>query len=540
MLQRRADHLFTLLTVGLLTVSVVVSAQTQARSEDPAEPPAPPSQVFSDGELDQLYRDLYGVQVRLGRGTSSDLDSMRAVRDSLLAEIRRIGEQLEAHQDLADPRGPADVEWDQTFDTFVEDIEDAAVDSDWERLADVLDKNAEVWGQGLAVLGQELKGMQVEIDEDRVRIDTGSGSRLTFKIPDEVKEEMRRGIREMGVELNRVLEDSSGGSWGAEIDGLLDELPEDLGSFFGRRRASEKTIIAESIYRFGEDVTVERDEIVQGDVVVLGADVFVDGEVDGNVYVVVGDLFVEGDGSIANDAVSLGGRVRVDDDSVVHGRRIAPNLAAPGVLPGIWSASGGLAWIMHWSRVAVLALLVVIGFHVAEDRMRRLVRHGDSAPARDLLSGALWFSVLLGVFVVASVGLVISVIGIPVVIVLVAGFGIAAILAYAVGCHVIGDRLLDRFGETDAQRTWQSALLGLAILEIPALVALALSTGDTASPAMLGLRGVEFLLKFSAISIGVGAIVATRGGLENDKKTETTTGQPELALPSGGDDGRSA
>lgn len=522
-----------LLTVGILAVSFVVSAQTPP---EPPQSPAPTSQIFSDGDLDQLYRDLYGVQIKLGRRGDADLDSLRAVRDSLLADIRRLGRRLDEQQARAESlRGPEQA-WDEEFDVFVDDLEDAAIDSDWDRLAEIIGDRAEAWGEGLSVLGQELQGMQVDIDEDRVSIDTGSGSRLTFKVPDEVKEEMRRGIREVGVELSRVLDDSVRVGLGRELEGLLSELPEDVGGGFFRKRAREKRIIPESIYRFGEDVIVDRDEVVQGDVLVFGADAFVEGEVDGNVYVVVGDLFVEGDGAITNDAVSLGGRVRVEDDSVVHGRRFAPRLAAPGVLPGIWSASGGLAWLMHWSRVAMLAILVVVGFHLVETRMRRLVAHGDRETGRDLLTGAVWFSAILGVFVVASVGLVISVIGIPVVLVLVAGFGVVALLAYAVGCHVLGDRLLDRFGSGAGARSWQSALLGLAVLEIPALVALAFAGGDPGSPAVVGLRIVDAVLKFGALSLGFGAIVATRGGLENGGTEDgDTPPAPELVLPGGVD-----
>ena len=532
-------HLLAMLTATLLAVGVVASAQVRVETQtstrtggDAPEAPAAPSpgsQRFSDGDLDQLYRDLYGVQMKLGRGSMSDVDSLRAVRDSLLAEIRQLAREVEERK--AGLRSEAaERAWDRDFDEFVTDLEDAAVDSDWERLAEVLGEQAETWGQGLSVLGKELEGLQVEIDEDRVRIDTGSGSRLTFKVPKELKEELRRGIEEVGGELSRVLDESTQIHWGGELEGLLDELPEDVGArFFPGRRSREKTVIAESIIRLGEDVVVDRDEIVQGDVLVAGADVFVEGEVDGNVYVLMGDLFVEGRGTILADAVSLGGRVSLDDGSTVHGRRFDAPASASGVLPGLWSGAGGLAWLVHWSRVAVLALLIVLGFHVVHDRMQRVARHGNESTGRDLLSGALWFSVVLGVFVVASVGLVISVIGIPVVVVLIAAFGTAVLLAYAVGCHVVGHHLLERFGHGahDAeQRPWQAALIGMAVLEVPALVALVFASSDPGSAAVVGLRGLDGLLKFCTLAIGVGAMVATRGGLD-----EHEPAPPELALP---------
>ena len=527
-------HLASLLAVGILTVSAVVSAQ-ESRPLTTTPPPPPGSQLFSDGDLDRLYRDLYGVQMQLGRG--ADVDSLRALREELLAEIRRLNREVEARRPQLEGQTADEAAWEESFEVFVEDIEDAAVDQDWERLAEVVSEQSELWGEGLEALGQQLgalaeglEGLQVEIDADRIRIETDTGSRVGFAFPEEVKEDIRRGISEMGRELRIVLDDSSRARWGREIEGFIAEMPEGAGRRFFDRREREKTIIPESIYKFREELLVDRDEIVQGDVLVIGADCVVEGEVDGNVYVVGGDLFVEGEGSVAHDAVSLGGRVRVDEDSHVHGRRIAPNLAAPGVLPGLWSSSGGIAWLLHWSRVAMLALLVVIGFHVVEGRMRRLVRHGDEHAGRDLVSGALWFAVILGVFVVASVGLVISVIGIPIVVVLVAGLGIVALLAYAVGCHVVGERLLERFGQGDTTRTWQAALLGLAVLELPALVALAFSGADPGSGAVLGLRVVDVLLKFAVLALGFGAIIATRGGLEAEA-IDTPDPAPALVLP---------
>lgn len=521
-------HLSSWLGATLLVLAVGASAQTRDKPAPPVPPPPPSSQQFSDGDLDELYRDLYGVQMKIGRGAPSDVDSLRAVRDSLLAEIRQLALEVERRRAGLERGGEAPEAWEREFDVFVGELEDAAVDSDWDRLAEVLGEQAETWGQGLSVLGQELEGLQVDIEEDRVRIDTGSGSRLTFKVPKELKEELRRGIEEVGVELSRVLDDSARVRWGGELEGLIDELPEDVGArFFPGRHEREKTVIAESIVRVGEDVIVERDEIVEGDVLVAGGDVYVEGEVDGNVYVLFGDLFVEGRGSVLADAVSLGGRVVVEDESTVHGRRFDAPVVRSGIVPSIWAGDGGLAWIVHWSRVAVLALAIVMGFHFVDQRMRRVAHHGQERTGRDLVSGALWFAVVLGVFVVASVGLVISVIGIPIVIVLVGAFVAVLVLAYAIGCNVIGHRLLERFGSGE-ERAWQAALLGMALLEIPALVALAFATADGGGAAVAGLRAFDGLLKFGVLSLGVGAMVATRGGLDDG---EAPPHEPELALP---------
>ncbi len=528
------------LLLGSVPSTVVWAAPQDAAPEvsvrvsDSPEAEAP--EVFTEEELDQLYRDLYGIQMELGRrsGRPADLDSLRAVRDSLLTEIRGLARQIERRGRELDRPGPADEEWQREFDTFVRELESTAADADWDGLAETLGEHAETWGEGLALLGNELKELRVDIDEDRVRIDTGSGSRVTFTIPREVKEELRRGIAEVGVELERVLGDSNRGQWGRELETLLDELPDDVSGRFFPGRQREKTVIAESIFRVGEDVEVGEHEIVQGDVLLMGGDAYVAGEVDGNVFILFGDLFVEERGSIAADAVSVGGRVRVDDDSEVRGRRFDVSTSVPGIGPAVWGGGGGIAWLVHWSRVAVLALLIVAGFHLVEKRMTKLAQHGQEHSVRDLASGALWYAVALGLFVLASGGLVISVIGIPVVLVLVAGFGIGSLLAYAVGCHVVGERLLTMHsGAGQGHRAWQAALLGMVVLEIPALVSLAFASTDPGTGAAVAFRALDFLLKYAALSVGIGAMVATRGGAEDGEPTP----EPDvsLALPARGD-----
>ena len=127
--------------------------------------------------------------------------------------------------------------------------------------------------------------------------------------------------------------------------------------------------------------------MVQGDVVLIGADAYVAGEVQGNCYLLFGDLFVEQAGAIGKDAVSLGGRVERDDDSVVYGHVFDVGSIAPGLGLGAWGSTGAFAWLVHWVRVAVLALLLVVGFALARDRLQPMVEHSEHNTVRDLVSG---------------------------------------------------------------------------------------------------------------------------------------------------------
>ncbi len=73
-----------------------------------------------------------------------------------------------------------------------------------------------------------------------------------------------------------------------------------------------------NIVQFGRDVFIEAHEHVE-DVVVIGGDIVVEGEIDGDAVAVGGSIIVRDVGYIDGDAVSVGGRIEVDRDAEVDG-----------------------------------------------------------------------------------------------------------------------------------------------------------------------------------------------------------------------------
>lgn len=515
--------------VGLLTWIVVgaqvVCAQSvkissgSSTAEAQAPPPPPPTPSVDRDALQELYRDLYEVQLRIAReqGAGSVVDSLTSVRGALLAQIEELARRVEkARERRGIPRPPA-VRGVDDLSVLVGERENPGSDVDWDAVVKQFEGQGGSLGEGLALLGEHLKNLQVDVDSERVQVDTGTGSRFTFTIPPEVKRDISEGIREMSRELGRVLDDSTRAAFGSEFRVLLDELPGDV---FGRsgtsglrpRQKREKKVIAESVFQVWKDFEVADDEVVRGDMLLIGGDAYVAGEVQGNVYVLFGDLFVEGSGNVAADAVSLGGRVQVDDESEVHGRRFDVSSVLPGFGLGVWNGSSAGSWLRYCVRVAALALLLIFVYALAGHRLGVIVQHGEQRVGRSLFAGTLWFSVTLGVFVVAAVGLVISVIGIPVVIVIAAAFVIVVLLAYFAGCQLVGGRLLDLLGGHVPGREWQVALIGLALLEIPALVGTLFSGAGLPTELAMMLTVIDFFVKFLVLGIGFGAVVATRLG----------------------------
>lgn len=514
--------------VGLLTWIVMgaqgVSAQSvrissgdsSAEAQAPPPPPPPPTSSVDRDVLQDLYRDLYEVQLRIAREPSggSVVDSLTVVRGKLLVQIEELARRVEkARARRGIPRPPS-VRGGDDLSVLLGEVENLDTAVDWDAIAKQFEGQAGSLGEGLALLGEHLKHLQVDVDSERVQVDTGTGSRFTFTIPPEVKRDIGEGIREMSRELGRVLDDSTRQAFGTDFRLLLDELPGEVFGRSGRKglRPREKKVIAESVFQVWKDFEVGDDEVVRGDMVLIGGDAYVAGEVQGNVYVLFGDLFVEGNGNVAADAVSLGGRVQVDDESEVHGRRFDVSSVLPGFGLGVWNGSSGGSWLRYSVRVAILALLLVFVYALAGQRIGVIVEQGERRVGRSLFAGTLWFSATLGVFVVAAVGLVISVIGIPVVIVIAAAFVIVVLLAYFAGCQLVGGRLLDLLGGNAPGREWQVALIGLALLEIPALVGTLFSGAGLPTELAMMLTVLDFFVKFLVLGIGFGAVVETRLG----------------------------
>lgn len=526
----------TLLAVASGAVVVpVVLAQTSER-QAPSRPAPSDSAARERAEtrelLQQLYREVYELQLEIARVDSEvDRERLVAARRELVSHIREVRARLEAAEsgrgDVPAPPPPSDLPG------IAQELEELGIDADWEAIGRIFEDNAQSLGRGLSEIGRQLEDIEIDVDEEtgRVEIDTRQGGRIHFKVPDEVRTEISAGIAQVRQELQRVLSDSNRGNLSGELRVLLDELPSDLKTAWNVRRGRpERRVVAQGVFKVLSDFEVADDEIIAGDLMLIGGDAYVAGEVQGNTWVLFGDVLVEGRGEIAQDALSVGGEVLLlDEESRVEGRMMDAGSVLPGMGITTFTSGGGSSWVVHSVRVATLALLLLLGFAVAGDRVERIVDHGMNNLGRDSTSGLLWFPAALGGYVVASVGLAISVIGIPVVIVLTVVFAVIVVLAYFAACTLVGRLFFRLFADEDGRAEWVYALIGLALLELPALAAL--MAPGAADGASLALHMVDYLVKFLALAVGFGAIVATRIGGRREEEAELS-GTPPV-LPAG-------
>lgn len=305
------------------------------------------------------------------------------------------------------------------------------------------------------------------------------------------------------------------------------DAPDTLDFDFNRTDAND-------LVRFGEDIEIPADKVVEGDVVAIGGDITVYGRVRGDAVAVGGAVHVKGAGAVEGDAVSLGGGVSTTDSASVGGSNVSLgkwNLGGHGwnALPalGMFGAVGFGMWLVSTLVEILLTLFFVwIAFLLLKDRILRAGEVLAAQFGRSFLLGlAAWAGLVLAVPVgvitivvagaIAIVILCVTIIGIPLALLLVValvlaiigllvGVVLAAFLGYVNGAMYLGRRVLgSRFGA--ATKPLVAVLAGILI------VAAIEGTGK-----ILGAAGFFFMHPFSiAFGIAAGALtfILTTAGL---------------------------
>lgn len=253
---------------------------------------------------------------------------------------------------------------------------------------------------------------------------------------------------------------------------------------------------------FGDPVTVTADDVVSGDVVVIGADVRIEGTVLGDVVVVGGDLIIGAGGRISGDAVPVGGALVQSTGAEVLGASIEVDVDVPGAA-ALASLAGHEAAAMPspgrteaMSRVvglgagtAALAFVLVLGllFQSAwPERSRNLRRTLEASPGESLLIGTL----VSATAVLFSMFLTITVVGMVALPAVAFAAGALWLLGFTALCEALGDRLplpaalRSRTGSFVVGLLALSAVGALGFLGLPGAALSTLIGGVTGSAAV--------------------------------------------------------
>lgn len=226
-----------------------------------------------------------------------------------------------------------------------------------------------------------------------------------------------------------------------------------------------------------EDVVVIRGDAVvaghvEGDLVGLFSAVRLSStaEVDGEVVVVGGAISVEPGARVGGDLVLVGGSYALPDGFTVGGERVLIGVAPDWPLFGAlldWFSEGpllgrlivpGLAWI--WMCAALLLAAFLLVQLVFEDAVRTCAGELASKPLTALLAG------LLAVLLIGPLAfaLATSVVGLPVVPVLLLAFLFAGFFGHAAVARWIGSAVLEESSPGDRLQAARSLSIGFAVL----------------------------------------------------------------------------
>ena len=271
---------------------------------------------------------------------------------------------------------------------------------------------------------------------------------------------------------------------------------------------------------FGQDVHIERDEEVTDAAVVVGGSLIVDGRVRDGIVVVGGNLRLTATADVRGDIVLVGGQLQRDAGARHTGSVNYISFGdwsrrTFGWLPtfefgefGRWLSLAGT-----FARVSLLAVLMGLTLVVARPAVARSGRTAVAEPIRAALIGLAAEVFFVPILVAASIGLAITIIGIPFVALLVPIAIVIAVFALVLGftslaCR-LGEWVEDRLGWQPGHALVATAI-GFFLIMGPTLAARLIGVGPEA------LRPVAFVflifglaIEFLAWTVGLGAAILT-------------------------------
>jgi hypothetical protein len=269
----------------------------------------------------------------------------------------------------------------------------------------------------------------------------------------------------------------------------------------------------------GQDVRIERDEEVTDAVVVIGGNLTIDGRVRDGVFVAGGDIYLSSTADVRGELVVAGGQITRDAGArhvgrvsyISFGNWWRDNWGWWGTIR-FGEAGRWLSLVGTVARVSVLALLMAMILAVARAPVARAGRAALAEPLRAFLVGLAAEIFFIPFLVAASIGLAITIIGIPFVAILVPIAIVLAVFAFLLGFTALacrlGERVEDRLGWQPGN-AFVATTIGFVMLLGPTMLARVVDLAEWGGPLAVVLMAVALTVEFVAWTLGVGAAIIT-------------------------------
>jgi hypothetical protein len=272
----------------------------------------------------------------------------------------------------------------------------------------------------------------------------------------------------------------------------------------------------------GGSVTIEEDEVIDGDVVAIGGSARVRGEVRGEVVAVGGSVELGPNASVLRDVVVIGGTLQRDPTARVGGEIHEVGIGSLDLSGWRWGRApiegrnrafgSAFALFSTFTRVAILCLLAALVVLLARDRVDWIGARAAAEPLKAGAVGLLSQLLFLPILVITVIILVLTIIGIPLLVLipfLVLGLGVVALVGFTSVGHHLGRLLGRRMGWAELS-PYMATVAGILLIVSPLLLARLLGlAGGLLYPMTFGLRLIGAVVEYSAWTIGFGAVALT-------------------------------
>ncbi len=278
--------------------------------------------------------------------------------------------------------------------------------------------------------------------------------------------------------------------------------------------------------RIGGDITVRADEIVTDFAVAIGGSATILGEVRGDVLAVGGDVELGPGAIVTQDVTVVGGTLRRDPSSRIAGEvhevmvgefrdwRGWPRGSFSWPTWSWWGSPMSRAFQLGSTliRIAILCLFVALVVLLARERVERVGRRAAAEPLKASVVGALAFVLSLPLLIITIVTLVLTLIGIPLLLLL--PFAILflcamALVGFAGVAQQVGRWLLARIG-VPSSGPYAEAIAGVLLIVSPLIAGRLVALVGIPMTFGFGLLGL--LVESLAWTVGIGAVTLVRFG----------------------------
>lgn len=258
----------------------------------------------------------------------------------------------------------------------------------------------------------------------------------------------------------------------------------------------------------GHDLVIEKGEVVEGDAVCIYGNLTVKGTVKGDAVSVGGNLMATPTAVVGGDAVAVGGTVDISPGAKIGGEKVTVEGDIPGLKALKWvGILGDAASDLTKRIVAVVKEVIFFGFLMLVALLLTAFLPRQFGRVNEHLAGDFPRSTLLGVGIMillplALVFMAVSIVGIPLIPIVVLAAAAAVLVGYVAMARIIGRRLV---GE---KHVMFQIFIGMLLLQGAALLGDVIALPGGPAEKVGGVfTGVGRIIFIAASGIGMGAVV---------------------------------